>query len=468
MRCFLSSSPAKYLLWGLSVCSVLPFMAGCNAPKDQLKVFNRYFEAGQYQECCEFARQKCKNRKKPSGEDLLWTLQLGSVDRLLYQYEMSTKLFDKAEKMLKYYDEQNRLADGIATTIVNDNALPYRGQQYDGVMLNTYKALNFMAEGDMELARVEINRALDRQRRTKEKFSKELQELRQEIDEKAKNRSLVKSSISSPKTRQALLKKYPNLYAFEAYPDFINPFATYLAGIFFEIEGDRARAIDLFKESYGMVSTNDYILQDLEQTENILNGNGHEEKMVWLIYENGLGPVKEEFRVDLPLFIATRHVRYVGIALPKLKFRRGACPYLDVESDGMKYSTQQVSDMDRVVQTEFKKDFDVILQRAIISATAKAVAQYALESNNSSGGSLAAIAVAIYSFATTAADVRVWTALPKEFQVARFPVPDDGKISINGQGVNPFEVKIGDCNDAIVYVRIPTLQTLPVSEVMIF
>jgi hypothetical protein len=111
--------------------------------------------------------------------------------------------------------------------------------------------------------------------------------------------------------------------------------------------------------------------------------------------------------------------------------------------------------MDRVVQTEFNKDFKGILTRAIISTTAKAVAQYALEQQNSSSGSLASALVAVYSFATTAADVRIWTTLPKDFQVAKLPMPPDRLINIEPPGGQPLQLEIPSCKNALVYVKIP-------------
>ncbi|MCP4256933.1 MAG: hypothetical protein GY774_05310 [Planctomycetes bacterium] len=455
------------VVFAVSALLILPFFAGCNAPKDQLDVFNGHFVRFDFEKSAQFAKKKISKRKNPKGEDLLWALQLGTVQRIQQDYIKSTESFDKAEDMLKYFDEQSRIGDGIGSVIVNDNMIPYRGEEYDGIMVNVYKALNFMAEKRFDLARVEFNRALDRQRRAKEKFNEEINKLRSEMEKEQQN-ELTKSNVENPKTAELLAQKYPNLRNFEAYPDFVNPFATYLAGVFFNLVYDPAKAVDLLKESYGMVGDNGYIAEDLSVTENILDGTGRLEDTVWLIFENGLGPVKNELRMDIPLFVATDDVKYVGIALPELFFRNKAYQYLVAEVDGRDYQTHLISDMDRVIQTEFSKDYAGILTRAIISATAKAVAQYALEKHDSSDSSAASVVMAVYSFITTAADVRIWTSLPKEFQVARFPKPKNGKFNVKRPGSVPVEIIIPDCNNAIVYVRIITNQSEPVFEVMTF
>ncbi len=456
------------LLFAILTLSILLFSTGCNTPKDNLKVFNTSFEASNYDNSALFAQKKIGCRKDPAGEDLLWTLQLGTVERIRQNFPKSTDCFDKAEDMLKYYDEQFKGGDIIGSTVASDNVNPYRGEEYDGVMVNTYKALNFMAEGKLDLARVEFNRALDRQRRAKEKFVEEINKLNAELEKKQQENAFTKSNVENQTTYDLLAQKYPNLYNFQAYPDFVNPFATYLAGVFFNLAGDHAKAVDLLKESYGMVGSNPFIAEDLSTTEEILNGKKQLENTVWVIFENGLGPVKKEFRLDIPLFIATNKIKYVGIALPKLEFRNKAFPYLIINSDGTEYMTLPVADMDRIVQTEFSKDYGGILTRAIISATAKALAQYALEEQGSNEASIASIFVAAYSFASTAADVRIWTALPKDFQVARLPKPENGKLKITPAGSFTLDIDIPQCNNAIVYVRIINNQAVPVCNVMTF
>jgi hypothetical protein len=459
--------PAVAFLIAILAITPLLFFAGCNPAKSNLAVFNTHFEMHDYDNAALFAEKKIRTKGNPAGDDLLWALQLASVERLRQHYQKSTECFDKSEDMLKYYDEQSRLADAVGTTVVNDNVLPYRGQEYDGVMVNTYKALNFMAEGKNDLARVEFNRALDRQRRAKENFNVEIQKLQAQLDSKQQGESPTpRSLVEDPNTLNLLAEKYPNLYAFEAYPDFVNPFATYMAGLYFNLVGDHAKAVDLLKESYGMVRDNPYIGEDLIATEDVLNKKGRFKDVGWLIFENGLGPVKEEFRIDLPLFLATNKPRYFGIALPKLVSRNAAYPFLTVDVNGTAYQTRRIADMDRVIQTEFSKDFKGILTRAIISSTAKVAAQCALE--NQQNGSWAAALMAVYNLATTAADVRIWTTLPKDFQVARFQKPKTGKLTISPPGASSFDIGIPDCNNMVVYVKITSMEAVPLWEVMSF
>jgi len=450
------------------------FFAGCNAPKDDLLKFNAsfrsdYLNSPNLENSIKIAQSKTGKSKNPKGEDLLWSMQLGCLERINQNHRQSNEYFDKAEEMLNFFDYQNKTADSLAAMTVNENIVPYLGEEYDGIMVNTYKALNFMALGENDSARVEFNRALDRQRRAKENFAREIAKLQSELEqEQGKEQSQVKRNVDNPEIQKLIEERYPGIYNFKAYPDFVNPFTTYIAGVFFNLIGDHSKAAPLLKEAYGMVSDNEYLAEDIVVTEQVLDGQKEFKDTVWVIFENGMGPVKEEFRIDLPLFVATEEVKYVGIALPQLQFREQAYPSLSIKADGRNYTTEQVADMDRIIQTEFNKDFKGILTRAIISTTAKAVAQYALEKQDKSSSTLASFLVAAYSYATTAADVRIWTTLPKDFQVARFPMPADGLLTIEPPGGESFQVKIPPCKNAMVYVKIPFRQAKPVYDLMTY
>ncbi|MHC5214007.1 MAG: COG3014 family protein [Planctomycetota bacterium] len=446
--------------------STVYVLSGCNAPKSHLNKFNQSFEAGDFEKARDFAEKKIRQKDTPRGEDLLWSLQIGSIDRIEKNYAQSAEMFDSCEEMMTHFDAVNSgLGHTVGAVAVNVNIFHYTGQVYDGVMVNTYKALNFISTGQYDLARVEFNRALDRQRRAKETFNQEIQKQKNQIsaDENSEN---VQKSLDNPDMKQRLEEVYPSLYNFSVYPDFVNPFATYMAGLFFLIDGDYSKSVDLLKESAGMVPENTMILEDLDMVDRVISGGHTIEPMLWVIFENGLGPVKEEFRIDLPLFIATDNIRYVGIALPMLTFRQAASPYLEIKAGSKTSRTQLVADMDRVIHTEFEKDFKGTLTRAIISTTTKAIAQYALEKN--SGSSWASVAMAVYSFVTTAADVRIWTALPKNFQAARLTIPENGILNVSGPNLMPIQVEIGDCNYAIVYVKMINAAHQPSIEIMTF
>ncbi|MEN6385561.1 MAG: hypothetical protein ABFD79_10230 [Phycisphaerales bacterium] len=443
----------------------LPAICGCNIPKEQLIAFNKYYEASDFNSALIFAETKIKKGKNPSGEDLLWALQAASIKRDLQDYNASTQFFDNAENHLKYYDTRSSIGDEISAVAVNDNIMPYKGAEYDGVMTNTYKALNFLCEKKSDLARVEFNRAIDRLRRTKEKFENEISKQKENIN-KATYSNLAQKSIDSNNFQKALCQNYPQLNEYQPYKDYINPFVTYVASIYFNSVGEPAIARDLLKETHGLVPANKYVEEEFKKTDELLSQQDVLKNSVWVIYENGLGPVKDEFRIDLPLFIATSRVLYAGIALPKLTNRDIAFSCLQINADANMYETAVVCDMEKIIQSEFKKDFEIILIRTIISATAKAVAQYAVSQQDSTAATVGTIMIAAYSFVTTAADVRIWTALPKEFQIAQFDIPQNKTITITPFNGQPFDIELPDSEKTIIYIKIINKNTKPIYNVI--
>lgn len=454
-------------------CVVVFFIILCTsgcasmAQKKELSAFNDLYSSGHYMEAAKKEIEE-KGDEKADPSTLLQTLQAATALRYARQYEQSSSLFDECEDIIKYHDEQMLASDAasyIGAVLINDAVLDYRGREYDGVMVNTYKALNFWQEGKKDLARVEFNRALDRQRRAKERFAVEMAKLKEglakkqeEENKKAKDKNIheldIKKNIENPEIDKILRERYSNLYEFKAYPDFINPFTTYIAGLFFMFEGDYSKSSNLLKEAYGMVDKNPTVKDDFATVEGISGKQKKDTKSTWIIFENGLGPEKEEFRIDLPILLFTDKVKYTGIALPRLVLRDRAYSHLTIKTSANRsVQTTPLCSMDRVVQTEFKKRYPATVARAITSTLIKTFGQYLAQKEL---GTLGGFAAGLYQLATTSADIRIWTALPKEFQIAKITAPDNGIIMVETPAGNHLNVNVPRKKNSLVYIKIPT------------
>ena len=86
------------------------------------------------------------------------------------------------------YEEQAKVKVGseVGASLTNLSALPYRGRAYDKVLINAYKALNYMQLGEFDKARVELNRALQRQKDAVAENEKRIADA-QDTAQKAKN-----------------------------------------------------------------------------------------------------------------------------------------------------------------------------------------------------------------------------------------------------------------------------------------
>ena len=429
---------------------------------------------GHYKEAATLYSANIDKDDRTQRNNLLWHLNSGLAYRFDDNNSASIAAFDESEWLMKHYQTQLLNADigqGAASILVNDTTRPYMGTQYDGVMANTYKAIDYLAMGEADSARVEFNRAIDRQRRAKVFYAKMIAKNREAIAaQERKDNKGVDTESTVPVAEHALQEKYPALYNFKAYPDFINPMVSYIAGIFALSQGDNPKAFDLLKEAYGMNPDNSYIKQDLSYVDALLDGKRIEkEPLVWIIIEDGLAPVKREWRMDIPIWIASNNLNYVSLALPRIYKRKSAYDFYTVMGDKALKSSE-LSSMDRVIMTEFKSGYPAIVRRAIFSATTKAVIQYEMQqqSNNNNNGktgvafALASLAVTAYTIASTQADTRTWTTLPKRFDLVRVKRPDDGKLVIKtATGLSLPAIDIALNRYTLVYVKMPSAGAKP-------
>ena len=436
------------------------------------------FVKGDYKTAAELAVGDKDKEAEIDHDNLLPTLKAGNAFLYAYDFNSSRYYLDEAENIIKYQREQillGTVADFIAKVQLNDAAMEYYAKMADSVMLNTYKSIDLMSESKFADARVELNRAIDRQRRAKEVYAKLMAKQQEAIEsEKAKKGedggvgvgAVLSKTLGSDKTRKMIDSHYSNLNKFEAYPDFVNPFTVYLAGLYFKIQGDYQKSVDLLKEATGMMPKNKVVASDFKEVDRALSGRKIRSHYVWVIFENGLGAAKKEFRVDIPLFIATDKVSYIGIALPEFEPRFEAFPSIAVSASGKKpSSTELVADMDRVFLTEFKYEYNDIVTRALLSAVLKGYEQYLA---NKYGGGYLGLAAGVFSALTTRADTRTWSTLPKNFQVARVKMPADKTVTLHiGGGTKTVKID-KKAKDAIVYVRVPAAKSIPSINVINF
>ncbi len=432
------------------------FLTGCARPMLESGNIEKNIAVGNYQLS---EKELIKNKKN----NLLWYLDTGIVSRYAEDYPASNKLFDKAERKIKQYNEMvlaGEIAANVGAVLTNDTVMTYEPKIYEGIMVNTYKGMNFLSESDFNDARVEFNRALERQRRAKEFFASEIKYKQKQTELKAKkvNADKIKKISNNKKTRDVIERRYSNLFAFKPYPNFINPFTSYMAGLFFMSAHEYAKATDLFKETYGMIKGDEnaaaYVKKDLEYA--IRRGssikNISKERFAWIIFANGKGISKKELRFDIPLFLVTHKAYYTGIALPMLKENRAAYSYLKIRDGVSVIKTKQVANMDTIIKTEFKKRFPAIMDRAVIRTVTQTILQYKMKKRM---GLIGEFLGAVYQASMNRADTRQWKLLPKNFQIARVKLRTSELSISTPQNHKLVELRLNPHMNHIIFIMIP-------------
>lgn len=461
--------------FGLSLALVILLgMTGCSVfqQRDRIATFNSAYELGDYQSAASAMapdeEDEEDGREDPSGDRVLELLHLGEAYRLAGDYTAAISAFDRAESGMKYLDTRNSAASVMgkaASVMVNESVRDYRALMSEAILVNTYKGLSFLATGNSDFARVEFNRADDRTRRAVDYFADDIQAQREAARSASGSGATVPRNVESGEFRSVLSSRYGDPAGWSVYADYIVPASTYLHGLYFLAAGtgqsDIDRAVSSFERVARMTPGNQAVAADAELAQLLATGKLRRDElppMVWVLYENGLGPVLEEIRFEVPLFVTPRDrpsLIFAAVALPRYKDRRAVSGNLTVSSgDGPSVTTDTMAQMGRVIRTEMQARFPGILTRAISAAVVKGVMQYQATEQL---GALGQIGSIIYTLATTQADLRGWQALPDHWELARIERPADGKLTLkDSQRGLLGQINVPDQPFTLIYVKRPT------------
>lgn len=423
----------------LALLLVLGGLAGCSTYNEQ----NRFAAPWMTGDLATAEKEATRKADKADGtkDEIIWRLEQAAILRTAGKYDESNEAFEKAQLKIDRYAEEAKVKLGseAGALFSNQANVPYRGRAYDGIMLNTYRALNFLAKHELDKARVEIIRAYQRQQDAVEDNRRRIEQTEAALA-KEKERKRIEKAGKDPAFRGSMKQNYSNLDSLKAYGDYVNPFTVYLDGLIFLAgavdNSDLERARKSFERVVAFAEHNKFVKADLDALEAAVRGKPVE-NVTYVILENGRAPARNQVRIDIPLFFT--RLSYLGAAFPTLELQGGQLSALKVTAGGSNEMTAVVASMDSVIGQDFKNELPTIITKTIAATVAKGAASYALnEVANQEGGGIAGLisqlGTAVYQLAVNIADLRTWTTLPKEFQVCRIPTPADRKVELHAVG----------------------------------
>ncbi len=433
---------------------LLALGSSCRSLTTQLADSEALYLSGQFPE----AAATLSVPSSPS-KALLPNLYRASSHLMAAQYDMCLADLDAAETGLQEQDDSINWMDH------------YLGRTYDGLMLNTYQAIVYLMLGNPDHARVALNRLEERQgtaaRRNQRAIAKAQEDMQKERDN-AGNEAVatLDQATKNPKNSIQLSEYQHLLDQWGAYTDYESPAGSFLSGVFrllyMEDRSDADKAVFQLRKTYGMTNARvAQMLYDLaeQRAAGRLSRDALDDYVV-VLFENGLGPVKEERRYEL--FIPISRPLYVGVVLPVLRERSAAYPHLELLDEVTPLgATEPLCSVDRLVATEFRKELPWLIASAVTEAVLKTTLQViAMEVARKNYGSDTAFVVGLLGAAladvTTNADVRGWNLLPKEYQAALVARPKSGRLGIAVPGAaTPFVQVELPPGPALVFVKIP-------------
>lgn len=332
--------------------------------------------------------------------------------------------FDRAIGQVRDYEARatvsaTEVGTGAGSLMLNDKTLEYQGEGFEKVLMHSLKARNYLMLGDAEAARVEIRNANMRQDEERKKNEDAIAKAKEEGQGKYEDSEIDKQFAGS----QAALSRLDNVYQ--------NPFATYLSGVVYELNGESGDAFIDYKQAYEMVP-NPLVGADLARVAAKLH---REDELAGLsvpppagtagnaliFVDNGFAPERVEVKFPLPgpgtiLTAAVPMTQPVPTNLAEAEVLG--------EHGETLGRTQMLVDVEAMSVRNLKDHYPAILTRQAVRLAAKAVAGKVAENQLGVGGLLLSSA---FNAVTEQADLRGWYALPRSVHVARVSLPPDQK-----------------------------------------
>jgi hypothetical protein len=325
--------------------------------------------------------------------------------------------------------------------LLNDNVLPYEGEDFEKVLVNVFLALNYAQKGEPDDALVEARK----------------------VDEK--------------------LREYARQYEGKnKYQE--DAFIRYVTGVLYESRGEVNDAFIAYRKAFATyrVYTKEYgtpapsfLLDDLVRTATLMSfddeaasyramggraytsGGVPSGSVIVLVY-SGRGPVKQEVRPKVSIPDEKAVIHTFQVALPKFVARHQAGRRYSVDvrqGEGvtpMMATTEIAEDVTAIAARTLEDRLSLIYLksggRALLKflAAEKAKSELSKNSDDKVRNFLGSLAVDLTVAVTEQADVRTWRTLPAEFQIARLNIApgdytvrvssSDGKYILPGEPVN--------------------------------
>ncbi|MEM1071905.1 MAG: hypothetical protein AAGB48_12335 [Planctomycetota bacterium] len=437
----------------------LPLLVGCGGG---LKKGQERFLAGDFQGARALLASAAQDNRSGADAVIVW-LEYASVLHHLGEFAASTEAFATAEAQIESIDNAPAVSVGNQARLLltNPEESTYRASGVDRVMAPTLRGLANILAGRTERARQSFVAAQFAREIAQDKRAEEIARARDASQAAASERqSQAQQTFESDETRQRLEQQYARLEQFGPYADYSVPFSDWLEAVYLlgvqQDNADADRAVTLLNRVRGMVEGHGHLEQDAASAQEASRGvrlTG----VTYVVFASGLAPLRREQRIDLPLFIVTDTVDYIGVALPVLAFNDAAELGLVVEAGGVTAETSLLTDMDRVVASEFNAVKGALIRQSITSAVVKAGAAYGI--NKSVEGQDPVIEAVVrlitisYQVVMNKTDTRCWVSLPKLVATARVPTPASGEIALRRPGGETQIVRVDPDAVSIVYAR---------------
>jgi hypothetical protein len=398
----------------------------------------------------QVARRLELKARKGGREGVLYAFQSGYYYLCMKNYDKSRELFEVAEAQIKIYEERAKVSmrdigSGVKASFASDMEIPYKGEAFEKIMVNTFQALNYLFKKDIEGANVEIRKAEIRQKQAVEKHQRDLKK----IEKQKKEKNVQDQTINS------IMKNYDVLdeYAAKVINSFQNGFTYFLGGLVYELNNNISDAYIDYRKSFSLFK-NKYVLEKLielssklkndqdfenwkkmygeifnEDFELLLSELEGKEDYGDLIVINLSGNIPKKTQAKFSLWT---YRKSFNVAFPFYKKNTFYLnnEFLEIKVNGnLLGETKIVLDFIPIVTKALKEKMPGIIIRQVIRLLAKSATQKEAKKRF---GLLGGLVTKVVNTITERADLRGWYELPSNIQLFRTKIPyGESTVTLN-------------------------------------
>lgn len=435
------------LLWVLTLSAAL---TGCASMQSHDKLASDVQSAGRTGGIpAALAQLEASAKSEDDKTALLYNLERGELLRMDRRYEDSTNAFLLADIKVKEWEETaktdpSKLMGTVGAALISERLKNYEGQDYEKVWLTTRLAMNRVALGDFENARVDIKRTHEREAIIAEFRSKETLAAEEEAKSKgaaAGGKELNGYPVETLNDPEVLALK--NGYQ--------NALSHYLAGFMYEVLGESGLAAPGYRKAIELKPETGVLEEGLRGLDNRTSFTWKRRQRmtdVLFVVEAGDAPARKPKAFTIPVPTG-RGMVTASISYPVIEPSKD--PLLTtLSAAGTDLKLEKVVDVNVMARRALKDEMPGMVLRGVTRAVAKGVMQNELQKR---GGLVGGLIGAVASAATEVADDRMWRMLPGRVYIARgYLPPGEHVVTVNGRAL-PDPVKI-DGQYALVPLRL--------------
>jgi hypothetical protein len=433
------------------VISIAFLFQGCAAWEDhnvKTRDARHAFVEGRFDD----ALADLEKEKDNKLDGLCFQLDAGVVAQAGGRFDRSTQDFEQAETTIEGFENRGLtgsvIAEDIGSIAVNEKTIPYKGEDFEKILVPVFRSRNYLLAGNLEDSMVEARKIWIQQDMVKQLNEKELAESNEEADKHKIDRSKLGEVEGKVEYPAGALKSPESVYEIT--------YAHWLSGIIAEKNGKIDDAYISMKSAakirpdvpflaadllrLAMVQGDEDTVGRLRKRWPSLTMPGPQDGSVALLFDCGWAPHKRELKIALPSFNT-----FGAIAIPLYDRTPNPAAFARLRLNNLAFNTAVLSDVDAIAFKYHHKRLPLMVLKQILRTTIKmaagegAAAAVRQGGKSAIGGLAAGLAVGVYNYASEQADLRAWLTLPQTFQAVRVWVPAgtyEGTVELCDAGGN--------------------------------